>query len=377
MMGKDKKSCFSVVFAALATFCAIPVAAQATGGEYTVTGRIGTAKYDGQTVYLRSFRAGERLDSAVVSDGKMVFCGKAAGARYSRVEVGNEFYCNLILEPGEITLDFDSLHCGRGTALNDSAWQMDMAYETRDSALKAIWNGVEARVADVAEREKEAMELAKDYYRDVFMAYFAGHEDDALGHWLLNSGFFRSMRDADQEAVLARLGPWLRTTRIAKREIRRVEERIRLAEARRLMGKGAMFKDVEGIDLEGRAVALGDYVGRGKDYVLLDFWASWCGPCKREIPYLARLSKKFKGRGLTVVGMFVADNRENFAKAVADEGISWPQIFDSANKARALYGVTGIPQIILFDPEGRIVARDLCGEQMVKFVEETLGNGLK
>ena len=376
-MGKDKKGCFSVVFAALATFCAMPVASQATDGEYTVAGRIGTAKYDGQTVYLRHFESDERLDSAVVSGGKMVFCGRAAGARYSRVEVGNEFYCNLILEPGDITLDFDSLHCGRGTVLNDSAWQVEMAYERRDSVLKVIWNGVEARIAGAAEREKEAEKLAKDYYRDVFTAYFAGHEDDALGHVLLNSGFLRSMRDADQEAVLSRLGPWLRTTKIAKREIRRVEERAKLDEARRLTGKGAMFKDVEGIDLKGRAAALGDYVGRGKDYVLLDFWASWCGPCKREIPYLARLSEKFKGRGLTVVGMFVADTRENFAKAVAAEGISWPQIFDSAKTARALYGVTGIPQIILFAPDGRIVARDLRGEQMVKLVEETLGSGRK
>ena len=372
-MGKDKKGCFSVVFAALATFCTMPVASQATDGEYTVAGRIGTAKYDGQTVCLRSFESGERLDSAVVGGGKMVFCGRAAGARYSRVEVGNEFYCNLILEPGDITLDFDSLHCGRGTALNDSAWQVELAYETRDSALKAIWNDVEARIADVAEREKEAVKLAKDYYRDVFMAYFAGHEDDALGQWLLNSGFFRSMRDADQEAVVAVLGPWLRTPRVAKREIRRVGERAKLDEARRLTGKGAMFKDVEGIDLKGRAAALGDYVGRGKDYVLLDFWASWCGPCKREIPYLARLSEKFKGRGLTVVGMFVADTRENFAKAVAAEGISWPQIFDSAKTARALYGVTGIPQIILFAPDGRIVARDLRGDRLKDKLAELLG----
>lgn len=368
-------SIFKICFATLAALCGMQGEAQTMGGKYTVAGQIGTTKYDGQTVYLSCFESDQRLDSAVVNGGKMVFSGTAGRPRYCRVEVGNEFYCNLILEPGDITLDFDSLHCGRGAALNDSAWQVEMAYETIDSALKAIWNGVEARVADVAEREREGMELAKDYYRDVFMAYFAGHEDDALGQWLLNSGFFRSMRDTDQEAVVAVLGPWLRTTRVAKREIRRVEERIRLAEARRLTGKGAMFKDVEGIDLKGRAVALGDYVGRGKDYVLLDFWASWCGPCRREIPYLARLSKKFKGRGLTVVGMFVADNRENFANAVADEGISWPQIFDSANKARALYGVTGIPQIILFDPEGRIVARDLRGEQMVKFVEETLGNG--
>ena len=369
------QSVIKVCFAAITALCSMAGMAQTTGGEYTVTGRIGTVKYDGQTVYLRGFESGERLDSAVVNGGNMVFSGYTAGARYSRVEVGNEFYCNLILEPGDITLDFDSLHCGRGTALNDSAWQVELAYERSDSALKAIWNDVEARVTDVAEREKEGVELAKDYYREVFMAYFAGHEDDALGHWLLNSSFLRSMRDADQEAVVAVLGPWLRTTRVAKREICRVEERIRLAEARRLTGNGAMFKDVEGIDLKGRAVALGDYVGRGKDYVLLDFWASWCGPCRREIPYLARLSKKFKGRGLTVVGMFVADNHGNFAKAVADEGISWPQIFDSADKARALYGVTGIPQIILFDPEGRIVARDLRGEQMVKFVEKTLGNG--
>lgn len=202
-------------------------------------------------------------------------------------------------------------------------------------------------------------------------------KDDALGHLLLNSGFWANMRLGDKAAVLAELGPRLRSTSVARREIRKVEERNRMLAARGQTGPGDMFKDVEGKGLDGRPVALGDYVGRGRGYVLLDFWASWCGPCKAEMPYLSRLHREFGGKGLTVVGMFVADTEENFTNAVRDEGVVWPQIYDSGNAARGLYGVAGIPEIILFSPDGRIVERDLRGETMVTKVTEIMNKHKK
>ena len=156
-----------------------------------------------------------------------------------------------------------------------------------------------------------------------------------------------------------------------------MEERNRMLAARGQTGPGDMFKDVEGKSLDGRPVALGDYVGRGRGYVLLDFWASWCGPCKAEMPYLARLHREFGGKGLTVVGMFVADTEENFTNAVRGEGVVWPQIYDSSNAARGLYGVAGIPEIILFGPDGRIVERGLRGETMVTKVTEIMNKHKK
>jgi thiol-disulfide isomerase/thioredoxin len=119
---------------------------------------------------------------------------------------------------------------------------------------------------------------------------------------------------------------------------------------------------------------LSDYVGKGK-YVLVDFWASWCGPCKAEIPSLVALQNKFGGDKFTVIGVNVWDEEDKFKASLTAEGINYPQIFiprDNKDDATALYGIRGIPQIILFGPDGVIVQRDLRGEAMKKLIEEKM-----
>lgn len=131
------------------------------------------------------------------------------------------------------------------------------------------------------------------------------------------------------------------------------------------------FADFEGQDMKGRTVKLSDYVGRGK-YVLVDFWASWCGPCRKETPVIAQAYEKYKDKGLEVLGLFVADKPENLSKAVKELNITWPQIIDTNNAAGKLYGVRGIPHIVLFGPDGKIVARGLRGEAIDRTLSEYL-----
>ena len=104
----------------------------------------------------------------------------------------------------------------------------------------------------------------------------------------------------------------------------------------------------------------------------MDMWASWCGPCKGEIPNLARLHNQYKDKGLTVIGLFVWDKQENLKKAMESEGITWPQIVDKESKSTQMYGVDGIPHIILFSPDGTILKRNLRGDAMIKTVEEIM-----
>jgi thiol-disulfide isomerase/thioredoxin len=119
------------------------------------------------------------------------------------------------------------------------------------------------------------------------------------------------------------------------------------------------------VDYGGKTTRLSDYVGRGQ-YVLVDFWASWCGPCRAGIPRLIAAYNKYKDKGLTVLGIAVKDKPEATLKAIAELRIPYPQILNSQNIATDLYGIIGIPHIILFAPDGTILARGLRGEEIDK-----------
>jgi thiol-disulfide isomerase/thioredoxin len=137
---------------------------------------------------------------------------------------------------------------------------------------------------------------------------------------------------------------------------------------------GKMFVDFQGYAIDGKPSRLSDYVGKGK-YVLVDFWASWCGPCKGEIPNLIELQNKFGGEKFMVLGVNVWDDETAFKAALEEEGITYPQIVvpqNNKDNATELYGIKGIPQIILFAPDGTIVKRDLRGQAMKDLVEEKM-----
>ncbi len=143
--------------------------------------------------------------------------------------------------------------------------------------------------------------------------------------------------------------------------------------ALRNTAEGKIFVDftIEKGSLEGKDVKFSDYVGKGK-YTLVDFWATWCGPCKREIPNLRQINKDF-GDKITVLSVAVWDKREATEKFISQNDMPWNHIIDAQTIPTDLYGINGIPQIILFAPDGTIVKRDLRGEQIRETLEEVLG----
>jgi len=137
---------------------------------------------------------------------------------------------------------------------------------------------------------------------------------------------------------------------------------------------GKMFTDFFVVEdpAKGDTVRLSDFVGRGK-YILADFWASWCGPCKREIPNIKAVYEKFGGEDFDVLSIAVWDKPEDTAAAAKEHGVVWSQIVNTDRVATDAYGIKGIPHIILFAPDGTIVARDLRGEGIEKAVARALG----
>lgn len=125
-------------------------------------------------------------------------------------------------------------------------------------------------------------------------------------------------------------------------------------------------------DFEVDGVKFSDFVGKGK-YVLVDFWASWCGPCKAEIPNIKAVYEKYHGKDFDVLSVAVWDKPEDTVASAKEHGIVWNQIINAQRIPTDLYGINGIPTIMLIGPDGTILDRTMRGEQIMKVVSEHLG----
>lgn len=250
----------------------------------------------------------------------------------------------FILEPGDIvfTIDTKTFSVG-GTPRNEALF-------------KAINELREAYKADDFEKVRQ---IPKDYILQ--------HKDDVSAVLMLTANGKPDTPDeaAEQLALIEQCGDVVRQHPAI---IKSIEDANTILSRPK---EGDMFKDFA-IDYDGKTHRLSDYVGRGK-YVVVDFWASWCGPCRREIPNLITLYEKYKNRDFTIVGVAVNDKPEATLKAIAQDSIPYPQILNTQDITPHLYGFDGIPYMVLFAPDGHILACGLRGEALNNKLAEIFG----
>lgn len=308
-------------------------------------------------------------DSTVVRNGSFRFEGEVDMPMFAYLAAQGGGGINVILEKGVIDA---SLANGRlsGTPLNDK-WN---AYQDQIASLNSRMYEIqkEARglsAADSIRRDSLQHEMNAVYKkaRVLSKAFILDNLDNVLPGPLVRP-YMRSFTEEEIERIFAEASPALKANRAFRQLVMEREAKLKTQ-------VGNKFTDFTLQDMEGKAVSLSDYVGKGK-YVLVDFWASWCGPCRAEMPAIKAVYKEFKDKGLEIVGVSLDSSKEAWVNAVTSLKLPWPQISDlkgTESIAAMRYGIKSIPFIMLISPEGVIVASRLRGEG----IKETLSRYLK
>lgn len=356
-------------FIALSACIAMLVACNGIKNEYVVNGVVPEGVSDGELVYMSDYNDGLIVDSAIVSGGKFVFKGVADSAM-ARILTLRNLQARLILEKGVMTVDMLDPFSGKGNAMTEKlneylAKSADMIVETRgklanvDSSLSEDGK-MEAQEKIVDELFEKMDELP--------LAYLKEHPNDVLGAVIFHTWMQNQMEpSAAQFNEASKLvGDNVLNFGPVKQLAEQYEKLNRTA-----VGQPFVDFTIENGNPDGTPVSFSDYIGKGK-YVLVDFWASWCKPCRMESPVIADVYKKYKGDKFEVLGVAVWDQRDATLRAMEEDGTTWPQILDAQTIPTELYGIQGIPHIVLFGPDGTIIARDLRGDNLREKVAEVM-----
>lgn len=314
------------IFAAVAACVCLTAAAQY---PYKVIAPLPGVE-DGDQAVMVNYDTGESIDTVVISDHTAVFRGELDEPFLVRILVNGNRMGSFILEQGTCALNPKERRV-KGAYLNDQ--------------LNAIYDSLEA--------------ASPDEYTDLLAALIADNADNPIGYCL----FLDYCYEADVDEMMAAIEQYPDMKRYV-----RVQKLMDAAERKLATSVDKPFTDFE-IEYEGKIYKLSDYVGRGKP-VLVDFWASWCRPCMQEINgTLKEIYAQYADKGLDVLGVAVWDEPKNTLAAIERAEIPWTCVINAQTIPTDAYGISGIPCIILFAPDGTIVCRDLQGDALKQAVD--------
>ena len=354
----------------LSTIALAALAFAASAQSYTITGKT-DKDANGKTAYLIDQSTASVCDSCVIENGAFKFENNIDGEKIFDININKNRRNKVVVLAAADTkavVDFTS----RPATVTDNGGYNDKLAAFGNTVMEA-GSAINAKMDQMMNEGKSREEMnaaiadeEKAYY-DLYRKGISDNKDNVIGAYIVSMTarqFYPTLETLDEAIATVKYAGELASIKA----LRKNYEKAAATQA------GKMFVDFTGYTVDGKASRLSDYVGKGK-YVLVDFWASWCGPCKGEIPNLIELQNKFGGDKFMVLGVNVWDDEAAFKAALEEEGITYPQIVvpqNNKDNATELYGIQGIPQIILFGPDGVIVQRDLRGQAMKALVEEKM-----
>ena len=327
---------------------------------------------DGEVVYLQEPKGRElvKLDSAVVTNGSFTFQGRQDSAKYCYINhPASEIWIDLFLENGNINAVLADEGQAVGTPNNDIYQTYKNNFSAMQKELGEMYQKArtDSTLTDAQREEIMAQIEAKDE-EGINMVYNTIVENIATPVGIMLLPNYAAAFELDKQEALANQIPE------AYKSNERIARFINSVEVAKKTAVGQKFIDFTMNNPEGKEVKLSDFISKNK-YTLVDFWASWCGPCKAEMPNVVAAYKEFNKKGFGIVGVSLDNDEAKWKAAIKDWGMTWPMMSDLKGwqcEGASLYGVRSIPSTVLIDQEGTIIARNLRGEAIKEKLNELL-----
>ena len=296
--------------------------------SYTLQGKINV---DSATIYLKGFKNKMfyTIDSAKVTNGTFSFKGNVKrpelfGLTIDRNETFSPYY--IFIENSTIQVDIDTANTRSATITGSVSNDLFQKYKSRHEGFKID-------------------SLIKANPKSPVAAY------------ILYRNFTSGLSSKEIEADLA-----LFDTSLS--DLSYLKELKEIAAVKKKLENDSPAIDFSGTTPDGKTVKLSGYFG---NYLLLDFWASWCPPCRKENPNLVKVYNKYKAKGFNIFSVSLDKERENWIAAIANDHLAWVHVSDLKfwdSAPAKLYAVRNIPSNFLIDPKGNIIGRNLEGEEL-------------
>lgn len=274
----------------------------------------------------------------------------------------------IVIEPGQINLEIDSISIkASGTPLNDELTKFNNLMAPLSAELKGLY----AQYGSADDKGKEVIrdkaEKINDEVLKITKNFITNNASNVVGQTFFVENSY-NLTGPELEEVINLMPVEV----VANDEkLTKIKDR---AELMKKTAVGQQFTDLTGPNPAGKDISLSDYVGKNK-LVLVDFWASWCPPCRAAMPELIKLYNEYHKKGFEIVGVSLDKDHESWVKGIEELKLPWPQMSDLKfwnSELSAKYAVNSIPFTVLIDKDGKIIESRPSESQLVDILKDTL-----
>ncbi len=335
-----------------------------TSKEFSIQGNL--SNITGEKIYLSNYLDGDwdNIDSSQVKSGNFLFQGTVNLPQVLYLTFENsEDYIPVFVENSDINVSgtlsqVDSVKI-KGSSIHDRLNNINDELDSYNSSMEEIaeqyYKAQDEKNEALMNQMDEEYERVYSQKSDLVKKYVSNNNENVLAPYLVTKHLINTLEVSELDSIRNNFSSLLDSSKY----VININKRIAKLKSTDIGSLAPVFSQN---DQNGNEISITDFKGR---YLLIDFWASWCGPCRKENPNVVEAFNKYHDYGFDILGISLDNKKENWLEAIEKDGLLWTHVSDLQgwkNSVAQLYVVRSIPHSVLLGPEGKIIAKSLRGE---------------